>query len=33
MKPFVFGLMTRALNGDEDAVLSLLKLFPPRCSG
>jgi hypothetical protein len=33
MKPFVFALMGRACQGDEDAVLSLLKLFPPRCSG
>lgn len=33
MKPFVFALMDRAIDGDEDAVAALQKLFPPRCSG
>lgn len=32
MKPFIFALMTRACNGDEDAVAALMKLFPPRLS-
>jgi hypothetical protein len=30
MKPFVFALLRRALDGDDDAVATLRKLFPPR---
>lgn len=31
MKPFVFALMTRAVEHDDDeAVATLQKLFPPR---
>lgn len=32
MKPFVYELLHRACKGDEDAVGTLTKLFPPRFS-
>jgi hypothetical protein len=33
MKPFVFALMTRAVEkDDDDAVATLKKLFPPRAA-